>query len=573
MIAAIYARRSKEQDNAEDETKSVNRQVENARVFATAKGWTVLDEHIYIDDGVSGASTLARLRAKARMLSVITTAKTPPFDVLICQAPDRLSRRDGDESFSELKTIAKAGVQIYFYSDGSCFQFGDFASNALGFLRAEVAAEYRRAVSKKTTESHLQKARLGHHIGGRRFGYANISVDKHRDLAINPNEAAVVRQLFDLCATGTGYTRIAKTLNAARIPSPRPQKGHPAGWSPSTVRAILHNDLYRGLLVTFKTKERDASGDVAPTRRPASEWVHVSREDLRIVTDDQWNAAHSRLSRVRLTMTTTGGPRPIVRRDIGSKYLLSGFARCATCGWSMTVVTRSHGTRRQAFLACLSHYKRGPHVCPNGQIVPLDRADAAVLAALKADALDPSVVSTIVNMVFERLAPSNLDSKLAAFERELHDTEGAIANLARAIERAPDLDPLIAQMRERQQERTRLQQDIASARALRQVQLDSTRIEEEVQTAVSNWRETLATAAVEGGRALLREVLSGPLVFQPTPEGYTFRGPVILGGLIAGAVNDGVQQAGAHKVSSPTGSVVSYLSTFIGFWRSDRRAA
>ena len=52
--AAIYARRSKEQDDAEDETNSVNRQVENARVFAAAKGWTFVEDHIYIDDGICG---------------------------------------------------------------------------------------------------------------------------------------------------------------------------------------------------------------------------------------------------------------------------------------------------------------------------------------------------------------------------------------------------------------------------------------------------------------------------------------------------------------------------------------
>lgn len=65
-MAAIYARRSKEQDDAEDETKSVNRQVQNAREFATAKGWIVLEEHIYIDDGISGSSRSTRLRDKAR---------------------------------------------------------------------------------------------------------------------------------------------------------------------------------------------------------------------------------------------------------------------------------------------------------------------------------------------------------------------------------------------------------------------------------------------------------------------------------------------------------------------------
>ena len=122
------------------------------------------------------------------MLEAIKGSTTPPFDVLICQAPDRFSRREGDESFNELKTIARAGVQVWFYSDGSRFQFGDFASNTGWFLRGEFAAEYRRAISQKTTELHLRKAQVGHLIGGRRFGYTSITVEKHRDLKINEDE-------------------------------------------------------------------------------------------------------------------------------------------------------------------------------------------------------------------------------------------------------------------------------------------------------------------------------------------------------------------------------------------------
>ena len=54
MIAAIYARKSTDQ-NISDEEKSVTRQKEQARAYATRKGWTVADEHIYEDDGISGA--------------------------------------------------------------------------------------------------------------------------------------------------------------------------------------------------------------------------------------------------------------------------------------------------------------------------------------------------------------------------------------------------------------------------------------------------------------------------------------------------------------------------------------
>ena len=55
MIAAIYARKSTDQGAVSDEQRSVTRQVEHARSFATAKGWAVDDAHIYVDDGISGA--------------------------------------------------------------------------------------------------------------------------------------------------------------------------------------------------------------------------------------------------------------------------------------------------------------------------------------------------------------------------------------------------------------------------------------------------------------------------------------------------------------------------------------
>ena len=56
------------------------------------------------------------------------------------------------------------------------------------------------------------------------------------------------------------------TIDRLRLPSRR------AGWSPSTVRSILHNELYRGVIVTFKTKKRAASGDIVPLQRASGDW-------------------------------------------------------------------------------------------------------------------------------------------------------------------------------------------------------------------------------------------------------------------------------------------------------------
>jgi DNA invertase Pin-like site-specific DNA recombinase len=60
MIAAIYARKSTEQLGVADEQRSVARQIEHARLDAVRKGWTVTDEYVFVDDGISGAEFATR---------------------------------------------------------------------------------------------------------------------------------------------------------------------------------------------------------------------------------------------------------------------------------------------------------------------------------------------------------------------------------------------------------------------------------------------------------------------------------------------------------------------------------
>ena len=71
MIAAVYARKSTEQSGVADEQKSVARQIEHARQYAERKGWTVADQHVYVDDGISGAEFSNR-PGFVRLLNALT---------------------------------------------------------------------------------------------------------------------------------------------------------------------------------------------------------------------------------------------------------------------------------------------------------------------------------------------------------------------------------------------------------------------------------------------------------------------------------------------------------------------
>ncbi|MDG6146481.1 recombinase family protein, partial [Lactococcus formosensis] len=63
-------------------------------------------------------------------------------------------------------------------------------------------------------------------------------------LAIDDEEAEVVRMMFDLCvSSGYGKFRLAHFLNDHGI---RNRQGE--NWHDATIGAILHNPLYKGVL-------------------------------------------------------------------------------------------------------------------------------------------------------------------------------------------------------------------------------------------------------------------------------------------------------------------------------------
>ena len=286
--------------------------------------------------------------------------------------------------------------------------------------------------------------------------------------------------------------------------------------------------MYRGELVWNKTKKRDVEGRTAVTTRPEAEWLRVDRPDLRIIADDVWHAAQSKRQSIRTRHATTHGR---VHRDVDSKYLLSGFARCATCGGSLSTLSREHGQRRVFFYGRLAHHKRGATVCDNALIIPIERVDAAVLDKI-GEVLRPAVVKAIIAEVFKALAPAQVASNVGALRHDLRALDRKIANLTAAVEHGAALAPLVAKLTARQSERDALVAALGAADALAQQQLDRHTTTAQVLAQVAKWRALLTTDIVDG-RQLLREVLDGPLQFAPDGQQYRFSGADKVGTLVA----------------------------------------
>jgi site-specific DNA recombinase len=111
MVAAIYTRKSTEQNGVGDEEKSVTRQIEHARAYAAKRGWTVHDDSVHVDDGISGAEFVKR----PGFLRLMNALKPKPvFQVLIMSEESRLGREQIETAYA-LKQIITAGVRVVYY--------------------------------------------------------------------------------------------------------------------------------------------------------------------------------------------------------------------------------------------------------------------------------------------------------------------------------------------------------------------------------------------------------------------------------------------------------------------------
>jgi hypothetical protein len=279
---------------------------------------------------------------------------------------------------------------------------------------------------------------------------------------------------------------------------------------------------------------------------------------LRIVSEELWHLAHRRLHGIREHLRQASGGRLGVRtRDIESRYLLSGFARCAVCGGGLTVMSRSHGRERAFFYGCLANHKRGHTICGNSLVRRIEQIDEAVLGTLGGDVLRPTVVESVLEGVFEAMRPTTVARDVEALRGELQETERALARLTEAIAIGGELAPLLEAMKTRQGRRDELAAAVSTRENLTVVRFDRKVLDATVRDRLKGWR-ALLTKHVDDGRQLLREVLVGPLRFTPEGRSYRFEGEAAIGRLLVGTVGL------ATLLASPTGTANSCTLVFTG---------
>ncbi len=240
---------------------SERRQVEKAEAWAEAKN-IPLDQS-YADRGKSGFKGTHRKKgALGRFLKEVRARKIPRGSYLLVENLDRLSREHPIDSFSLLKEIMSAGITIVVLKDNPVEYSDEIVRNdRTGMKMVELSFELGRSSGESARKSDLgienwkEKRRLAAESNRAMTVMAPAWIQtittgegrrKERRYELDPDRAALVRDMFLDHKAGNGLRAIAKKLNDRKVPNWGRGKGTAKMWHKTYIQKILSNPAVLG---------------------------------------------------------------------------------------------------------------------------------------------------------------------------------------------------------------------------------------------------------------------------------------------------------------------------------------
>lgn len=365
---AIYLRLSKEDDDlsCSSGAKSESNSISNQRklIYDFMKSHPELELYDeYKDDGKSG-SNFDRAEFQ-RMMKDIEAGKV---NCVVVKDQSRFGRDYIDVGKYKEKIFPKLGVRFITINEGYD-SLSATSSDDLAFtINSFVYDFYIRDISTKIRTNLTAKKQNGEYAGAFvAYGYVKDSNDKSK-LVVDQFAADVVRDIFRWKIEGLSPQNIAVRLNELGIPSPAEYKklsgsnyktsfqtSSKAVWSHVSVRRILKNEIYLGVMIQGKRTTPNYKTKTVVTKAE-SEWLRVegtheaiiSVRDFELVQELLRDDTHCRAGDVTVPV-------------------YAGRIYCGDCGATAVRKTVSYAGRRYVYYVCNAN-KHDKTVCSRHSI-------------------------------------------------------------------------------------------------------------------------------------------------------------------------------------------------------------
>ena len=357
LRAAIYCRLSKDDDEREGESASIQTQKAMLEQFCEAQGWEVVA--VYQDDGFTGLNM--KRPDLERMLKAIERKQ---IDVVLTKDLSRLSRNYIDTGRLLEEFFPKNGVRYLAINDSVDTE----AENAFDItpFRAVMNQMASADTSKRVHSAYVTKAREGKFTGCvAPFGYRKNEGNKNQ-LEPEPDTAPIVRHIYNLALTGKGPNAIRRILEDEQVCCPawwnrekgyrdyttkyekiNPETGRFI-WDFTTIKEILENPVYIGVIASQKAVYKFKTGWLR--EKKPDEWIVVPDMHEAIVRHEDFELVQEKIKERK---------RPDA---FGNFSIFAGLVKCGQCGSSLNI-RRANQKGNEMIYTCSRYNKYGVKHC------------------------------------------------------------------------------------------------------------------------------------------------------------------------------------------------------------------
>ena len=423
-IGAAYIRVS---DERQDEY-SPDSQLKKIREYASKDGYTIPDEYVFYDDGISGKS--AKKRDDFNRMIAIAKEKTHPFDVIYVWKFSRFARNQ-EESMVYKNLLRKRGVTVVSVSEPIPEgHFGTLVERIIEWMDEFYLVNLGTEVTRGMTERFSR----GEPVVAPPFGY------KMGEKAYIPDEesgaADIIREIFQRYADGEGQRAIAISLGERGV---RTKKGNmPENrW----IEYILRNSCYIGQL------RYTVDGIRAVSRRDYDNENIMVKDGCHepLISMELWDKVQKMLDDQKKAY-----PK-YAKRQQPINYMLKGLVRCSACDGAIALASAVSGKAKVRTVQCCN-YSRGS--CHTSHATTMPRLESAFIQGLK-QALGEKQFA-INPKTQKKSAPSEVkyDKLIAVEERRLARAKEAylaeIDSIEQYAQNKKDIAARIADLKTRQ---------------------------------------------------------------------------------------------------------------------------
>jgi len=325
---------------------------------------------IYADEGITG--TVAKKRPG--FMKMIEDCRKGKIDMIVTKSVSRFSRNNLD-CLMYVRELKQLGIPIIFEKEGI---------NTIQ-VSSELLLTLFGALSQAESESISMNVKLGIRQslknGNVRFSYKTFlgyrkGVDGQPEIV--PEQADIVRRIYNDFLAGATYLEIAKRLTEENVPT----MGGGNRWFSERIKSILKNEKYKGDALLQKTYITDPISKRVKKNNGELPMYYVENSHPAIIERRIFDRVQEEIARRagKKKVKQTGTKTELGRYS--GKYALTELLYCGECGTPYRRCTWSRNGKKKIVWRCVSRLDYGKKYCKNSPSVEESRLHNAIAAAI-----------------------------------------------------------------------------------------------------------------------------------------------------------------------------------------------